>query len=108
MLIGFLFPPPLLLNVFLPTLLLFGLLLDALRLFSLANPILAPEVVFVLDLLIFIVDPRLALAFLIAITAPIFLGCVHTEGELTTRPLRGPAVHLYFLTILPPLVRDQI
>jgi hypothetical protein len=73
-LIGFLFPPPLLLNVFLPTLRLFGLLLDALGLFNFPNLILAPAVFFVLDLLIFIVDPDLALAFLIAITDPNFLG----------------------------------
>ena len=99
MLIAFLFPPPLLLNVFLLTLLLFGLFLDVLGLFSLPSLILAPEVFFVLVLLIFIVDPDLALAFLIAITDDIFLGCVHTEGLLTTRPFLGPAVHLYFLTI---------
>ena len=83
-------------------------LLGLAALFSLLTLILGADVRLVNERLIFMVDPRRALAFLIAITDPNLFGCVHTDGLLTILPLRGPAVHLYFRTIFPALVRDQI
>ena len=64
-------------------------------------------VLFVNERLMFIVEPRRAFALLIHITEPIFLGWVHTEGFETIRPFLAPDRHLYFLTICPPLFRDQ-
>ena len=82
-------------------------LLGLAALFSLLTLILGADVRLVNERLIFIVDPRRALAFLIANIDPTFLGCVHTPGDDTIRPFLGPDVHLYFRTILPP-VRLQI
>ena len=91
-----------------PDLKLFLVLLGLAALFSLLTLILGADVRLVNERLIFIVDPRRAFAFLIAITEPNLFGCVHTDGLLTILPLRGPAVHLYLRTIFPALVRDQI
>ena len=73
-------------------------LLGLAALFSLLTLILGADVRLVNERLIFMVDPRRALAFLIAMTEPNLFGCVHTDGLLTILPLRGPAVHLYLRT----------